>query len=105
LTGNSEPNKLLAAVMAEAEISNKGLATRVRELAQRDGQTISADHVSVRRWLDGTRPKAATQNYIALALGAKLGRRVDLAEIGFNGGLQAVAPDETQHGADYPAER
>lgn len=87
--------------MAEAEISNKGLAARVRELAQRDGQTISADHVSVRRWLDGTRPKAATQNYIALALGAKLGRRVDLEEIGFNGGLQTVGPDATQHGADY----
>jgi len=89
--------------MAEADISNKGLAARVRELAQRDGQTISVDHVSVRRWLDGTRPKAATQNYIALALGAKLGRRVDLEEIGFNGGLQSVGPDATQHGSEYPA--
>ncbi|WP_329789147.1 hypothetical protein V1227_33035 [Lentzea sp. DG1S-22] len=102
MTGNNEPNKLLAAVMSEADMSNKGLAARVRELAQRDGQTISADHVSVRRWLDGTRPKAATQNYIALALGAKLGRRVDLAEIGFNGGLQTVGPDATEHGAEYP---
>lgn len=83
-------------------MSNKGLAARVRELANRDGQTVAADHVSVRRWLDGTRPKAATQNYIALALGAKLGRRVDLAEIGFNGGIQTVGPDATEHGAEYP---
>ncbi|MBB5958982.1 tetratricopeptide (TPR) repeat protein [Saccharothrix tamanrassetensis] len=97
-----EPNRLLAAVMREAGVSNKGLAARVRELAARDGETIAADHVSVKRWLDGTSPKAATQQYIALALGAKLGRLVKPEDIGFTGGLQPVGTDATADAAEYP---
>jgi hypothetical protein len=40
--------------MAEAGISNKGLAAQVRARGERDGYEISADHVSVRRWLGGS---------------------------------------------------
>ncbi|ROP40228.1 hypothetical protein [Saccharothrix texasensis] len=98
-----EPNRLLGDVMRAASVSNKGLAARVRELAARDGQTIAADHVSVKRWLDGSSPKAATQQYIALALGSKLGRPVSLEEIGFSSALQPVGPDATASAADYPA--
>lgn len=76
------PNRLLAAVMAEAGVSNKGLAARVRALARREGGSISSDHVSVRRWLDGSVPRGRTSEYVALALGAKLGRRVRPADLG-----------------------
>ncbi|MGH3889412.1 MAG: helix-turn-helix domain-containing protein [Pseudonocardiaceae bacterium] len=76
------PNRLLAAVIAEAGVSNKGLAARVRALAQRDGRRISSDHVSVRRWLDGSMPRGRTSQYVALALGAKLGREVTPADLG-----------------------
>ncbi|ACU35063.1 hypothetical protein [Actinosynnema mirum] len=99
-----ERNRLLEAVMRDAGVSNKGLAARVRELAARDGETVAADHVSVKRWLDGTNPKPATQQYIALALGGKLGREVTPEEIGFSAGLEAVGPDTTATAAEYPAD-
>lgn len=76
------PNRLLAAVMVEAGVSNKGLAARVRVLAHRDGYPVSSDHVSVRRWLDGSQPRERTSQYVALALGAKLGRQVTPADLG-----------------------
>ena len=79
-----EPNRLLAQVMAEAGVSNKGLAARVRELARRDGHQISSDHVSVRRWLDGRVPRGRTPEYIARALSIKIGRRVTPADLGFS---------------------
>ncbi|MCS7484408.1 hypothetical protein ACFFQW_34330 [Umezawaea endophytica] len=104
MSAGKEPNRLLATVMQQAEVSNKGLAARVREMAARDGAKIAPDHVSVRRWLDGTSPQAATQHYIALALGSKLGRAVTPEEIGFSGGLQAVGADSTASGAEYPAD-
>jgi hypothetical protein len=78
------PNRLLAAAMAEAGVSNKGLAARVRTLAQRDGHSISPDHVSVRRWLDGSVPRSRTSQYVARVLSAKLGRQVTPAELGFD---------------------
>ncbi len=77
--------------MAEAGVSNKGLAARVRALARRDGGSISPDHVSVRRWLDGTVPRGRTSQYLAEVLGTKLGRRVTPDELGL------VVPDSGVH--------
>lgn len=96
-----EPNTLLAAVMAQAGVSNKGLATRVRAEAAKCGHDISPDHVSVRRWLDGVRPHHETIRCIAAALGAKLNRKITAAEIGF-GAVQEVAEvDRVNEGAQY----
>jgi hypothetical protein len=95
------PNRLLAAVMAEAGVSNKGLAARVRELAQRDDRPISSDHVSVRRWLDGSIPRGRTSHYVAVALGAKLGRQVTPADLGLASDAQEVT---TTHGDYDPVE-
>lgn len=97
-----EPNGLLAAVMRQAGVSNKGLATRVRAEAVKIGHDISPDHVSVRRWLDGMRPHHDTIRCIAAALGAKLNRKVTFAEIGF--GSVEVAESEGElidDGAEY----
>lgn len=91
-----EPNRLLAARIAEAGVSNKGLAARVKTLARRDGHSISPDHVSVRRWLDGTAPRGRTPDYIALALGAKLGRRVTPADLGLAADTDADVTHEVE---------
>jgi len=97
-----QPNSRLAAVMAEARVSNKGLAARLRELAQRDGpHAISPDHVSVRRWLDGVKPRGDTQHYIALALSSKLGRRVKPEELGFGDNLDSRRVELKDRGVQY----
>jgi hypothetical protein len=96
-----EPNRLLAAAMAEAGVSNNGLAKRVRDLGQADDQTVRCDHVDVKRWLDGMVPKEPKRTYVAKALSAKLGRRISAAEVGFGESedqQQALADS----GTDYP---
>jgi hypothetical protein len=81
------PNVCLAAVMKLAGATNKGLARRVRLLSETDGEgePVRADHVAVKRWLDGTirHPHPRTCKLIARALGDMLGRVVSLAEIGY----------------------
>lgn len=104
LATKKEPNRLLAAVMAQASVTNKGLAARVRSEAQRAGVGISPDHVSVKRWLDGGRPHQDTARCIATALGAKLGRVVTLAEIGFGPTDAAGSPDVVHGGTQYPTD-
>ena len=99
-----EPNRRLAAVMELATVSNKGLAARVRAEAQRIDLDISPDHVSVKRWLDGGRPHDDTVRCIAAALGAKLGRVVTFAEIGFERPRSGSSIDLVLDGAKYPSE-
>jgi tetratricopeptide (TPR) repeat protein len=102
------PNTRLAAVMAEAKISNKALAVRIAAEAKRINYEASPDHVSVARWLAGVKPHEETIRCIAAALSAKLGRPVSPADIGFdNVAGAAVAEPETdvvEASADYPAE-
>lgn len=97
-----EPNRLLAAVMEEAGVSNKGLASRVRAEAEKAGHAVSTDHVAVRRWLNGVRPHVETIPCIAAALSAKLGRKITPAEIGFDG-EPAATSDGLDDGAQYQA--
>lgn len=94
-----EPNQLLAAVMKEAAVSNKGLASRVRAEAAKVGLTLSTDHVAVRRWLNGVRPHEDTIPCIAAALTAKLGREVTPADLGFD-----ARGDGFNDGAQYQSD-
>lgn len=64
-------------------MSNKGLAKRVRDLADQDGHLISTDHVAIARYLDGMQPKPRTAEYIARSISERLGRRVTPADLGF----------------------
>jgi hypothetical protein len=100
----TSPNSRLAAVMQLAGATNKGLARRVRLLSETDGQgdPVRADHVAVKRWLDGTtrHPHPRTCRLIARALGEMLDRTVSLEEIGY--AEQAAPVDEV--GLDYPEE-
>lgn len=81
-----EPNRAFAAALAEARVSNKGLALRVRQLAQRDGQTASTDHAAIKRYLDGMQPKLPAARYIAAVLSERVGRRLTPPDLGFTAG-------------------
>lgn len=98
------PNTRLAAVMKLAGATNKGLARRVRLLSETDGEgdPVRADHVAVKRWLDGTthHPHPRTCKLIARALGNMLGRVVSLDEIGY--AEPAATSDDV--GLEYPEE-
>jgi hypothetical protein len=86
-----EPNHRLAAVMAEAGASNKGLARRVKDIAARRGVHLGTTHVSVQRWLDGGGIQPQTAAFLAEALSEKLGRKITPSDLGFTG-MAPVAP-------------
>lgn len=81
--GARTPNEQLAAVMAEAGVSNKGLAARVCDEAKLVSLSVSYDHGSVRGWLQGVRPRSDAVACIAAALSRKLGRPVAPSDIGY----------------------
>lgn len=64
--------------------SRKGLARRVRDVAQRHSVHLGTSHVSVQRWLDGSGIQARTAGFLAEALSEKPRRRVTPADIGFS---------------------
>ncbi|MBM9436067.1 sporulation protein [Actinacidiphila bryophytorum] len=80
-----EPNERLIAFMAEAKVSNKGLAKRMRDLAAQRGASLGTTHVSVQRWRDGAGIQPKTAAIMADALSAKLARRVSAADLGLLG--------------------
>lgn len=90
------PNHRLAALMKLANMSNKGLARRVCEIAAEHGQSVNYGHANVKRWLDGVQPRGMTPYFVAQAIGRKLGRAVSVAEIG-------MVPPEGNH--PVPADR
>ncbi|GGP05444.1 hypothetical protein LDL08_06440 [Nonomuraea glycinis] len=85
------PNVALAQAMRRADCSNSGLASRVRQIAQNDGISLSCTHVDVKRWLDGVKPRSATARFIAEALSQKAGMTFSLDDIG----LGSVVTPET----------
>ena len=101
--GRVPPNELLAALVAEAGLSNTGLASRVRDAARRDKKKSSADHVSVSRWLAGGMPRPDTAVIISQVLSGKLGRPVSLSELGFQATPGDGQIDFAELGVKYPA--
>ena len=87
-----EPNHRLAALMAEAGVSNKGLARRVQDVARRRGAHVGTTHVAVQRWRDGSGIQSETAGFLAEALSEKLRRRVTPADLGFPGTATPTAP-------------
>ncbi|MFD7923802.1 hypothetical protein ACFV3R_31925 [Streptomyces sp. NPDC059740] len=79
------PNEKLGTVLALAGISNAGLARRVNDLGAQRGLTLRYDKTSVARWVSkGMIPQGAAPHLIAAAIGSKLGRPVQLHEIGLS---------------------
>ncbi|WP_062214798.1 hypothetical protein [Streptomyces sp. NBRC 109706] len=76
------PNRSLAAVVTASGASHKAIAHRVNQLAAAAGRSTSYTHTSVMNWLDGMRPRQPVPALLAQVLGERLGRAVDVAEIG-----------------------
>ncbi|MCJ0872543.1 sporulation associated protein [Streptomyces sp. AP-93] len=94
------PNTALALLLNGHGMSHKGLAFRVNQLAERDGQATAYSHSSVARWLAGATPKDPVPQYIAAALTERIGRTVMVEEIGM-----AAVFDQAPRGWDFPRDR
>ena len=77
-----QPNTRLHTVIRRAGLSNEALARRVVDVAAENGFDASYNHISVRRWLDGSRPRGLVPHFVAVALSRKLCEPVTLADIG-----------------------
>jgi hypothetical protein len=96
---SKEPNHQLAALLAEARISNKGLADRVIRLGRlRGAPDLRYNHSSVTRWRRGEQPRSPVPELIAEVFTVELGRRVSVTDIGMNA---SRVPAST--GLDLPA--
>ncbi|WP_062211777.1 hypothetical protein [Streptomyces sp. NBRC 109706] len=82
------PNRQLAALIAEAGFSHAGLARRVDQLGLEHGLDLRYDKTSVTRWLRGQRPRGTTPALIAEVFTRRLGRRLSAQDLG----LEACAP-------------
>ncbi len=82
---NGQANERLAALLSESGLTRKGLARAVRDVSAAHGQPIGPDHTAVTRWLGGQQPRGRTPEFIATALGRKLGRRLTVADVGMPG--------------------
>lgn len=87
-----EPNRRLAAALAEAEFSASGFARRICDAAESAGVPVHTSHTQIGRWLEGQQPRGGAPQLIALVLSEKLGRAVTPADLGFDG-YSAPAPD------------
>ena len=69
-----EPNQQLAALIAEAGFSSKGLARRVVDLGPMRGyRDLKYNHSSVERWLRGEQPRPPTPELLGEVFSAALG--------------------------------
>ncbi|MFF3845648.1 sporulation protein [Streptomyces sp. NPDC002328] len=99
---NREPNAQLIAVMAEAQVSNKGLAKRMQDTAAQRGISLGTTHIAVQRWRDGSGIKPETAEIMADVLSAKLGRRVTAGDLGFFVPGRASTPEPTGYPGTLP---
>ena len=81
---STKANTKLRAAIERAGLSHEGLARRVVTVAAENGLERAYDHISVKRWLDGARPRGLVPQFIAVALSRKLGEQVTLADIGMD---------------------
>ncbi|MGW2542494.1 sporulation protein [Kitasatospora sp. NPDC001574] len=94
------PNDALARMIDKCEgASNKSLALRVNQLAREAGLTTTYTHTSVANWCRrGMVPEWPVPKLLAQAISERLGRPVQLAEIGM---ADAETPDSAV-GLDFP---
>ncbi|WP_217549062.1 tetratricopeptide repeat protein [Streptomyces sp. GbtcB6] len=97
-----EPNAQLISLMDEAGFSNKGLAKRMRDLAQQRGSALGTTHVAVQRWRDGAGIRAEAAAIMADVFGSKLGRRITPGDLGLFGAPEPAAPQPVAYLAVLP---
>ncbi|MER8097240.1 transcriptional regulator [Streptomyces goshikiensis] len=77
-----QPNTLLDALLAEAGMSQAGLAAHVNQAGRTRGLALRYEHTAVSRWLKGQRPRGQVPDLICEVLGGRLGRSVGLEDAG-----------------------
>ncbi|MFF7130822.1 sporulation protein [Streptomyces sp. NPDC008196] len=97
-----EPNAHLVAVMDEAQVSNKGLAKRMKDAAAQRGVHLGTTHVSVQRWRDGVGITPQTAAIMADVLSTKTGRRITPGDLGFFDHSQQPAPQPIGYADTVP---
>ncbi|MDH6584659.1 tetratricopeptide (TPR) repeat protein [Streptomyces sp. SAI-133] len=97
-----EPNAHLVAVMDEAQVSNKGLAKRMKDAAAQRGVHLGTTHVSVQRWRDGAGITPQTAAIMADVLSTKTGRRITPGDLGFFDHSQQPAPQSIGYADTVP---
>ncbi|WP_405673719.1 hypothetical protein OG848_31865 [Streptomyces canus] len=99
----ADQNARLAALMQEADLSHKSLARAVVAAAARSGEVITCDHTYVTRWLKGSIPRGNMPQFIADAIGRKVGRQLTIDDVGMgNAAVSAVQPDLGLEFSDRP---
>jgi len=91
------PNASLDILITASGFSRKGLAHRVNQLAAAAGRPTSYTHTSVGNWVEGMIPRGTVPALLAQALGERLGRAVDITEIGM-----AIPNRDDAGGLDLP---
>ncbi len=76
-------NTALRALLAEAEMSNAGLARAVVNAAAREGKHVGTSATSVRRMLEGSQPRWPVPRLIAAVLARRLHQEVTVIDCGF----------------------
>ncbi|MFG3364259.1 hypothetical protein ACGF0K_04700 [Streptomyces sp. NPDC048156] len=99
----ADQNARLAALMQEADFSHKSLARAVVAAGARRGEDITCDHTYVSRWLKGSIPRGNMPQFIADAVGSKLGRHLTIDDVGMgDAAVSSLQPDLGLEFADRP---
>ncbi|MGO4426315.1 hypothetical protein AB4Z54_48340, partial [Streptomyces sp. MCAF7] len=85
--------------MQEGDFSHKSLARAVVAAAARSSEVITCDHTYVTRWLKGSIPRGNLPQFIADAVGRKVGRQLTIDDIGM--GSAAVSAVQPELGLDF----
>ncbi|GAA1748785.1 hypothetical protein GCM10009834_01990 [Streptomonospora arabica] len=91
-TEMSEPNVLLTALIAEAGVSNAGLASRVNQVLG-----TRYDHTAVARWIrDRAVPRGRAPQVICDVLSHRVGRPLTMSDIGMERADSAPPPGDLE---------
>jgi tetratricopeptide (TPR) repeat protein len=94
-------NDRLERLISDAGLSRKSFARAVRDQAALAGEAFTrCDHTDVSRWINGMTPRGRKPLLIAATLSKKLGRRIELADIGMAAAAVQLSPGLA---LDYPA--
>jgi tetratricopeptide (TPR) repeat protein len=98
------PNHRLLRIITEAGISYESLARMICQVAVENGdRQLRANKSSVAHWTAGTRPQPRTAAYLVEALSRRLGRTLDLSDLGLSGRQGPAARDNpTTDRAELP---